>query len=207
MSVCRGNWGILDSYLDAVPVLAGEGVDGLLLETLLALGQSLVPVKIYPSADCSFRFRRHCVRFWQSCIVAGTGEIDVLANSHLCEVRISKTGNGSLGGWNWEIARFGILGGDRRQIDKANFLGGAGLVARAPRKKEGPISGERALSEYVSIPNMHLSLECLPPIDFDANRNEPHAPHGTPAQPNCPKACTESLGCSNNSSTGMPNGS
>lgn len=36
------------SYLDAVPVLAGEGVDGLLLETLLALGQSLVPVKITP---------------------------------------------------------------------------------------------------------------------------------------------------------------
>jgi hypothetical protein len=103
------------------------------------------------------RLRRHCVRFWQLCIVAMTGEIDVLANSHLCEVRISKTGNGSLGGWNWEIARFGILGGDRRQIDKANFLGGAGLVARAPRKKEGPISGERALSEYVSIPNMHLN--------------------------------------------------
>lgn len=36
------------SYLDAVPVLAGEGVDGLLLETLLALGQSLVPVKSIP---------------------------------------------------------------------------------------------------------------------------------------------------------------
>lgn len=32
------------SYLDGVPVLAGEGVDGLLLETLLALRQSLVPV-------------------------------------------------------------------------------------------------------------------------------------------------------------------
>jgi hypothetical protein len=30
--------------LDAVPVLAGEGVNGLLLEALLALGQSLVPV-------------------------------------------------------------------------------------------------------------------------------------------------------------------
>lgn len=35
-------------YLDAVPVLAGEGVDGLLLEALLALGQSLVPVKSIP---------------------------------------------------------------------------------------------------------------------------------------------------------------
>lgn len=69
------------------------------------------------------RFRRHCVRFWQSCIVAGFGKIDVLANSHLCEVRISKTGNGSLGGWNWEIARFGFLGGDRRQIDRSEFSG------------------------------------------------------------------------------------
>lgn len=28
--------------LDAVPVLAGEGVDGLLLKTLLSLGKSLV---------------------------------------------------------------------------------------------------------------------------------------------------------------------
>lgn len=31
------------TYLDAVPVLAGEGVLGLLLEALLALRQSLVP--------------------------------------------------------------------------------------------------------------------------------------------------------------------
>ena len=31
------------THLDAVPVLAGEGVLGLLLEALLALGQSLVP--------------------------------------------------------------------------------------------------------------------------------------------------------------------
>lgn len=39
------------SYLDGVPVLAGERVDGLLLETLLALGQSLVPKLIKdPSA-------------------------------------------------------------------------------------------------------------------------------------------------------------
>lgn len=39
------------SYLDGVPVLAGERVDGLLLETLLALGQSLVPKLIkHPSA-------------------------------------------------------------------------------------------------------------------------------------------------------------
>lgn len=30
--------------LDRVPVLAGEGVHGLLLEALLALGESLVPV-------------------------------------------------------------------------------------------------------------------------------------------------------------------
>lgn len=37
--------------LDAVPVLAGEGVDGLLLEALLALRQSLVPVKFRPSAN------------------------------------------------------------------------------------------------------------------------------------------------------------
>lgn len=44
-------WGLLlNSYLDGVPVLAGEGVDGLLLETLLALGQSLVPIKKDPSA-------------------------------------------------------------------------------------------------------------------------------------------------------------
>lgn len=33
------------TYLDLVPVLAGEGVHGLLLETLLALGQSLVPAR------------------------------------------------------------------------------------------------------------------------------------------------------------------
>lgn len=32
------------AYLDGVPVLAGEGVDGSLLETLLALRQSLVPI-------------------------------------------------------------------------------------------------------------------------------------------------------------------
>jgi hypothetical protein len=30
-------------YLDRVPILPGEGVYRLLLETLLALGQSLVP--------------------------------------------------------------------------------------------------------------------------------------------------------------------
>lgn len=46
--VCCCDWGVFASYLDAVPVLAGEGVDGLLLETLLALGQSLVPVKSTP---------------------------------------------------------------------------------------------------------------------------------------------------------------
>lgn len=41
-----------NSYLDGVPILAGEGVDGLLLETLLSLGQSLVPmIKADPSAQ------------------------------------------------------------------------------------------------------------------------------------------------------------
>lgn len=33
------------SYLDGVPVLAREGVHGLLLQALLALGESLVPVE------------------------------------------------------------------------------------------------------------------------------------------------------------------
>lgn len=48
----------VSSYLDGVPVLAGEGVDGLLLETLLALGQSLVPImKITISALSPFAFR------------------------------------------------------------------------------------------------------------------------------------------------------
>ena len=37
------NLGGTATHLDAVPVLAGEGVLGLLLEALLALGQSLVP--------------------------------------------------------------------------------------------------------------------------------------------------------------------
>lgn len=47
-----------NSYLDGVPVLAGEGVDGLLLETLLALGQSLVPMmKTTISALSPFAFR------------------------------------------------------------------------------------------------------------------------------------------------------
>lgn len=41
------------SYLDGVPVLTREGIDRLLLETLLALRQSLVPViQTDPSAFC-----------------------------------------------------------------------------------------------------------------------------------------------------------
>ena len=36
-------WNIAN--LDLIPVLAGEGILGLLLKTLLALRQSLVPVK------------------------------------------------------------------------------------------------------------------------------------------------------------------
>lgn len=43
------------AYLDAEPVLAGEGVLGLLLETLLALGQSLVPARILVSDTASQR--------------------------------------------------------------------------------------------------------------------------------------------------------
>ena len=45
------NWGIWEyvyevgTYLDRVPVLAGEGVLGPLLEALLALRQSLVPIE------------------------------------------------------------------------------------------------------------------------------------------------------------------
>lgn len=46
-------WRSGDSYLDGIPVLAGEGVDGLLLETLLALGQSLVPMMKTPISALS----------------------------------------------------------------------------------------------------------------------------------------------------------
>lgn len=58
-------WGLRYSYLDGIPVLSGERVDGLLLEALLALGQSLVPViKAHQSASLSpisFRTRHHVV--------------------------------------------------------------------------------------------------------------------------------------------------
>lgn len=100
------------SYLDGVPVLAGEGVDGLLLETLLALGQSLVPMMkttISALSPLSFFFlfflagafrdrrigRGRIRRFG-----AEVGTIDSLANSHLCEVVFSKTDNCRWsGGW------------------------------------------------------------------------------------------------------------
>lgn len=36
--------GVQCTYLDRVPILAGEGVHGLLLEALLALRESLVPI-------------------------------------------------------------------------------------------------------------------------------------------------------------------
>ena len=36
----------MSTNLDVVPVLAGEGVDGLLLEALLALRESLVPLEM-----------------------------------------------------------------------------------------------------------------------------------------------------------------
>lgn len=41
MNRCASNFEITN--LDRVPVLSGEGVDSLLLEALLALGESLVP--------------------------------------------------------------------------------------------------------------------------------------------------------------------
>ena len=48
-SVCcrflKNRESFVETHLDAVPVLAGEGVLGLLLKTLLALGQSLVPAR------------------------------------------------------------------------------------------------------------------------------------------------------------------
>ncbi len=43
-SLPRGEWRERAAYLDAVPVLARERVLSLLLQALLALGQSLVPV-------------------------------------------------------------------------------------------------------------------------------------------------------------------
>ena len=38
------------AYLDLVPILAGEGILSLLLETLLALRKALVPVRL---SDCA----------------------------------------------------------------------------------------------------------------------------------------------------------
>jgi hypothetical protein len=49
------------TYLQGVPVLAGEGVLGLLLKTLLALGQSLVPV-LMPAISITFPVL--CVVSW-----------------------------------------------------------------------------------------------------------------------------------------------
>lgn len=84
-----------NSYLDGVPVLAGEGVDGLLLETLLALGQSLVPMmKTTISALSPLLFDIEDSAGWKSRgFGAEIGSIDSLANSHLCEVVFSKTDN------------------------------------------------------------------------------------------------------------------
>lgn len=101
------NWSI--PYLDGVPILAGEGVDGLLLETLLALGQSLVPMIRRPSARCRLFFCASTSRIGRGKFrVFGieVGTIDSLANSHLCEVGFSKT----------DICRWsgGWKGGDRK---------------------------------------------------------------------------------------------
>lgn len=47
----RDGDGFIQTYLNAVPVLAREGVLGLLLEALLALGQSLVPKRNFGLAN------------------------------------------------------------------------------------------------------------------------------------------------------------
>jgi hypothetical protein len=72
------------THLDAVPILAGEGVLGLLLEALLALGQSLVPalrvsaIGNPPAAG----WRLEIVLSVEKSIPWGR---NVLANSHLDE--------------------------------------------------------------------------------------------------------------------------
>lgn len=80
----------MPTHLDAVPVLAGEGVLGLLLEALLALGQSLVPVarvsaiRSPPGAETTARYR---VQSLKKSISLGR---NVLANSHLDEQRCQR---------------------------------------------------------------------------------------------------------------------
>lgn len=54
----------MKAYLDGVPVLAGEGVDGLLLETLLALGQSLVPIESRVSRIARRMCEILCLNVW-----------------------------------------------------------------------------------------------------------------------------------------------
>ena len=75
------------AHLDAVPVLTGEGVDGLLLETLLALGQSLVPAAITVSIRNSWAGSLLNAREYSNSIEV----MHSLANSHLC-VRTWKDG-------------------------------------------------------------------------------------------------------------------
>jgi hypothetical protein len=77
--------GKMSTHLDAVPVLAGEGVLGLLLETLLALGQSLVPAARVSAIESppDARLLLEIVQSVQKSIIRGGR--NVLANSHLDE--------------------------------------------------------------------------------------------------------------------------
>lgn len=50
VSFCRGIFTLKNqTYLDLVPIFTGEGIQGLLLQTLLALRETLIPIVLSDS--------------------------------------------------------------------------------------------------------------------------------------------------------------
>lgn len=107
------------SYLDSIPILPGERVDGLLLEALLALGQSLVPViKVHPSASLSpFTFRNRNVVPWGTrASVLKPGQLTHLPTAIFAKSRSQRwSGVVGRGGWVgrrsrvWKSIRVSLL--------------------------------------------------------------------------------------------------
>lgn len=107
--------------LDLVPVLSSEGIRGLLLETLLALGEALVPVVV---VSLYFLEPHHCtsitVAMIQVCIDSGIEAVRYhsLSDSHDCDVmfrrwqfvvevwrkELSGSGCSNLALWVWLLA-------------------------------------------------------------------------------------------------------
>lgn len=135
--VCSGDWGVVHRTLMPYQSLREKGSTVFFLRPFLPLDNLLFLFKVHPSADCSFSLPRRSVwaivhRRWNR-KNRRTCQQPSLRGSDL------KDGQWFVSGWKWEIARFRYLGGDRRQIDKANFLKSwpwCGWVHKIPEKEQ-----------------------------------------------------------------------